>query len=106
MYTLCTILMHYTLYYANTFDIYMALSLLSFSSAGILRSVSPIPNGSPNPNCVLNGHGLSIQKGAVKNTQHIHTSAHAHSHAPGHTASLWASALSSAANTSGECMLL
>ncbi|XP_067223706.1 protein bicaudal C homolog 1-B isoform X1 [Chanodichthys erythropterus] len=69
--------------------------------AGILRSVSPIPNGSPNPNCVLNGHGLSIQKGAVKNTQHIHTSAHAHSHAPGHTASLWASALSSAANTSG-----
>ncbi|XP_056091005.1 protein bicaudal C homolog 1-B isoform X3 [Rhinichthys klamathensis goyatoka] len=78
--------------------------------AGILRSVSPISNGSPNPNCVLNGHGsvLSIQKGAVNNTQHIHTSAHTHSHtsahthshAPGHTASLWASALSST-NTSG-----
>ncbi|XP_067311744.1 protein bicaudal C homolog 1-B isoform X1 [Pseudorasbora parva] len=76
--------------------------------AGILRSVSPIPNGSPNPNCVLNGHSsmLSIQKGAVNNMQHIHTPAHmhshtSHSHAPGHAASLWASALSSTTNTSG-----
>uniref|UniRef100_A0A8C1LE32 BicC family RNA binding protein 1a n=1 Tax=Cyprinus carpio TaxID=7962 RepID=A0A8C1LE32_CYPCA len=72
--------------------------------AGLLRSsVSSIPNGSPNPNCVLNGHGsvLKIQNGAVNNTQHIHSPSQTHSHAPGHTASLWASALSSSANTTG-----
>ncbi|XP_016125410.1 protein bicaudal C homolog 1-A-like [Sinocyclocheilus grahami] len=76
--------------------------------AGLLRSsVSPIPNGSPNPKCVLNGHGsvLNIQNGAVNNSQHIythsHTPAHTHSHVTGHTASLWASALSSTANTAG-----
>ncbi len=87
------------------FVIYVALFL---SSADLLRSsVSPIPNGSPNPNCVLNGHGsvLNIQN----NSQHIHTPshtpAHTHSHATGHTASLWASALSSTANTAGECVL-
>ncbi|XP_055028142.2 protein bicaudal C homolog 1-B isoform X2 [Misgurnus anguillicaudatus] len=72
--------------------------------AGLLSSsVSPISNGSPGPNCVLNGHGsvLNIQNGAVNNSQHIHTSSHTHSHAPSHTASLWASALSSAGNTAG-----
>uniref|UniRef100_A0A9J7YW86 BicC family RNA binding protein 1 n=1 Tax=Cyprinus carpio carpio TaxID=630221 RepID=A0A9J7YW86_CYPCA len=76
--------------------------------AGLLRSsVSPIPNGSPNPNCVHNGHGsvLNIQNGAGNSSQHIytpsHTPAHTHSHATGHTASLWASALSSTANTGG-----
>uniref|UniRef100_A0A672S135 BicC family RNA binding protein 1 n=1 Tax=Sinocyclocheilus grahami TaxID=75366 RepID=A0A672S135_SINGR len=42
-----------------------------------------------------------IQNGAVNNSQHIHTPSHTHSHAPGHTASLWASALSSSANTAG-----
>ncbi|XP_016379248.1 protein bicaudal C homolog 1-B-like isoform X1 [Sinocyclocheilus rhinocerous] len=71
--------------------------------AGLLRSsVSSIPNGSPNPNCV-NGHGsvLKIQNGTVNNSQHIHIPSHTHSHAPGHTASLWASALSSSANTAG-----
>uniref|UniRef100_A0A8C1X678 BicC family RNA binding protein 1a n=1 Tax=Cyprinus carpio TaxID=7962 RepID=A0A8C1X678_CYPCA len=63
----------------------------------LLRSsVSPIPNGSPNPNCVHNGHGsvLNIQNGAGNSSQHIytpsHTPAHTHSHATGHTASLWA----------------
>ncbi|XP_056332799.1 protein bicaudal C homolog 1-B isoform X2 [Danio aesculapii] len=68
--------------------------------AGLLRSsVSPVPNGSPNPNCALNGHGsvLNIQNGAVNNTQHIHTPTHSHSHTP----SLWASALSSAADAAG-----
>lgn len=72
--------------------------------AGLLSSsVSPISNGSPVPNCVLNGHGsvLNIQNGAVNNSQHIHTSSHTHSHVPSHTASLWASALSSAGNTAG-----
>lgn len=67
--------------------------------AGLLRSsVSPVPNGSPNPSCALNGHGsvLNIQNG-VNNTQHIHTPAHTHSHTP----SLWASALSSAADAAG-----
>lgn len=48
---------------------------------------------------------LNIQNGAVNNSQHIHTPAHTHSHATGHTASLWASALSSTANTAGECVL-
>ncbi|XP_043119622.1 protein bicaudal C homolog 1-B isoform X2 [Puntigrus tetrazona] len=87
----------------------LASAGLSLSTlAGLLRSpVSPIPNGSSNPNCILNGHGsvLNIQNGAVSNSQHIHTPSHApahtHSHATGHTASLWASALSSAANTAG-----
>ncbi|XP_052475908.1 protein bicaudal C homolog 1-B-like isoform X3 [Carassius gibelio] len=72
--------------------------------AGLLRSsVSSIPNGSPNPNCVLKGHGsvLKIQNGALNNTQHIHSPSQTHSHAPGHTPSLWASALSSSANTTG-----
>uniref|UniRef100_A0A8C1BTD6 BicC family RNA binding protein 1 n=1 Tax=Cyprinus carpio carpio TaxID=630221 RepID=A0A8C1BTD6_CYPCA len=78
-----------------------SIGLDSLASAGLrltglLRSsVSSIPNGSPNPNCVLNGHGsvLKIQNGAVNNTQHIHSPSQTHSHAPGHTASLWASAL-------------
>uniref|UniRef100_A0A8C1EAY4 BicC family RNA binding protein 1 n=1 Tax=Cyprinus carpio carpio TaxID=630221 RepID=A0A8C1EAY4_CYPCA len=43
--------------------------------------------------------------GAGNSSQHIytpsHTPAHTHSHATGHTASLWASALSSTANTGG-----
>ncbi|XP_051502868.1 protein bicaudal C homolog 1-B-like isoform X2 [Myxocyprinus asiaticus] len=77
---------------------------------GLLRSsVSPVPNGSSNPNCVLNGQGsvLNIQNGASNNTQHIHTpshtpaNSHTHSHAPVHTASLWPSAFSSTANTAG-----
>uniref|UniRef100_A0A8C1VT44 BicC family RNA binding protein 1a n=1 Tax=Cyprinus carpio TaxID=7962 RepID=A0A8C1VT44_CYPCA len=49
--------------------------------------------------------GNVIQNGAVNNTQHIHSPSQTHSHAPGHTASLWASALSSSANTTGECVL-
>ncbi|XP_052002019.1 protein bicaudal C homolog 1-B-like isoform X1 [Xyrauchen texanus] len=77
----------------------LRLSTLS----GLLRSsISPVPNGFPNPTCVINGHGsvLNIQNGAVNNTQHINTPAHSHthSHASGHTASFWPSALSSTAN--------
>uniref|UniRef100_A0A8C2HCR6 BicC family RNA binding protein 1a n=1 Tax=Cyprinus carpio TaxID=7962 RepID=A0A8C2HCR6_CYPCA len=48
---------------------------------------------------------LGNVNGAGNSSQHIytpsHTPAHTHSHATGHTASLWASALSSTANTGG-----